>query len=37
MDNYIDDEIKRLIVEIITVIILFIIVFPMDYWKKNRM
>ena len=31
MDNYIDDEIKRLIVEIITVIILFIIVFPMDY------
>ena len=42
MDNYIDDEIKRLIVEIITVIILFIIAVPIcvndsnNYNEKNN-
>lgn len=36
MDNYIDDEIKRLIVEIITVIILFIIAVPICVNASNN-
>lgn len=36
MDNYIDDEIKRLIVEIIAVIILFIIAVPICVNASNN-
>lgn len=36
MDNYIDDEIKRLIVEIITFIILFIIAVPICVNASNN-